>query len=121
MTQVKVKEGKVKTVAVVLNESLKLWAKKDNKTFSFKTKSSLNDKLITKEGLQAPASKGTKVGTATINLTQDRLGYLSSRDQPKAAIIITKEVEKSIWFKVLLIVLLSLVFVGSLIKVKKID
>ncbi len=41
--------------------------------------------------------KGTKIGTATITLAEDKLGYLEDNNAPSTEIITDKTVEKQIF------------------------
>ena len=42
---------------------------------------SLRKKQVTDNEIQAPMDKGTKIGTATITLADDKLGYLEENKE----------------------------------------
>ncbi|HBC2493981.1 TPA: D-alanyl-D-alanine carboxypeptidase, partial [Enterococcus faecium] len=90
-----VKDGKESTVPVVLKSPVKVWVRNDMDTGKLTITPTLDKKQVTDNEIQAPMDKGTKIGTATITLADDKLGYLEDNNAPSTEIITDKTVEKA--------------------------
>ncbi len=90
-----VKDGKESTVPVVLKSPVKVWVRNDMDTGKLTITPTLDKKQVTDNEIQAPMDKGTKIGTATITLAEDKLGYLEDNNAPSTEIITDKTVEKA--------------------------
>ena len=90
-----VKDGKESTVPVVLKSPVKVWVRNDMDTGKLTITPTLDKKQVTDNKIQAPMDKGTKIGTATITLAEDKLGYLEDNNAPSTEIITDKTVEKA--------------------------
>ena len=64
-------------------------------TGKLKITPTLDKKVVTNDQVAAPVNKGMKVGTATITLADDSLGYLEDNKEPTTDIITAKSVEKA--------------------------
>lgn len=93
-----VKDGKESTVPVVLKSPVKVWVRNDMDTGKLTITPTLDKKQVTDNEIQAPMDKGTKIGTATITLADDKLGYLEDNNAPSTEIITDKTVEKANMF-----------------------
>ena len=94
-----VKDGKESTVPVVLKSPVKVWVRNDMDTGKLTITPTLDKKQVTDNEIQAPMDKGTKIGTATITLADDKLGYLEDNNAPSTEIITDKTVEKANIFR----------------------
>ena len=94
-----VKDGKELTVKVALKDPVTLWVRNDMDKSQVTITPELNKNTKDKE-LTAPVEKHTEIGTATVALTEDTLGYLEKSDAAAAtsAIRTTKNVEKANFF-----------------------
>lgn len=94
-----VKDGKELTVKVALKDPVKLWVRSDMDKSKVTITPELNKNAKDKE-LTAPVEKNTEVGTATVALTEDDLGYLEESDNTAStsAIETTASVEKANFF-----------------------
>ena len=94
-----VKDGKELTVKVALKDPVKLWVRSDMDKSKVTITPELNKNAKDKE-LTAPVEKNTEVGTATVALTEDDLGYLEESDNTASASAIqtTASVEKANFF-----------------------
>lgn len=96
LKSVKVKDGKEATVPVALKDPVKVWVRTGMDTGNLTITPDL-DKLKDDE-LAAPADRGTTVGTATITVAEDKLGYLDEDKMPSTEIITTNNAEKANFF-----------------------
>ncbi len=94
-----VKDGKESTVPVVLKSPVKVWVRNDMDTGKLTITPTLDKKQVTDNEIQAPMDKGTKIGTATITLAEDKLGYLEDNNAPSTEIITDKTSRKSKYFR----------------------
>lgn len=90
-----VKDGKETSVAVALKNPVKVWVRNGMDTGKLKITPTLDKKVVTNDQVAAPVNKGMKVGTATITLADDSLGYLEDNKEPTTDIITAKSVEKA--------------------------
>ena len=95
LKNIDVKDGKESTVPVVLKSPVKVWVRNDMDTGKLTITPTLDKKQVTDNEIQAPMDKGTKIGTATITLAEDKLGYLEDNNAPSTEIITDKTVEKA--------------------------
>lgn len=95
LTSLDVKDGKEETVPVALDGKVKLWVRNDMDDEKITLTPTINKKKVTDNELTAPTTKGTDVGTATVHLTEDKLGYVDTDSEPTAKIVTTKSVEKA--------------------------
>lgn len=90
-----VKDGKETSVAVALKDPVKIWVKNGMDTGKLMITPTIDKKITSNKQVTAPINKGTKVGTATITLPEDKLGYLEENKEPTTDIITNKTVEKA--------------------------
>lgn len=92
---IKVKDGKETSVAVALSSPVKVWVKNGMNTGKLTIHPVLDQKIDNHHQIDAPISKGTKVGKATVTLTDDKLGYLEENQEPTTDIVTTQSVKKA--------------------------
>ena len=95
LKKIDVKDGKETSVALALKNPVKVWVKNGIDTGKLTITPTLDKKVTANNQVKAPINKGTKVGTATITLKDDKLGYLEDNKEPTTDIITTKTVEKA--------------------------
>ncbi|MGM9903579.1 MAG: serine hydrolase [Enterococcus sp.] len=95
LKSIDVKDGKETSVNVVLKNPVKVWVRNDMDTGKLTITPTLNEKRVTNNEVMAPIAKGTAIGTATVSLADDKLGYLSDSEAPSTDIIAASTVEKA--------------------------
>ena len=91
-----VKDGKELTVKVALKDPVTLWVRNDMDKSQVTITPELNKNTKDKE-LTAPVEKHTEIGTATVALTEDTLGYLEKSDAAAATSAIRTEFLRHCW------------------------
>lgn len=99
MRTIAVKDGEELTTKVVLKDAVTLWVRKDMDKTKLTLTPQLNKEAKDKE-LEAPVNKGTKLGTATVALAEDTLGYVDDTSH-SSEIIVAKSVAKANFFVIL--------------------
>lgn len=92
---VKVKDGKESSVAVSMTKDVTVWVPKDADTSALDLKTTLDDKVVTSEGVEAPVKKGTAVGTVSVSLKSDPLGYLDDTKIPTTTLATSESIAKA--------------------------
>lgn len=95
LKKITVKDGKETSVPVALKNPVKVWVKNGMDSGKLAITPTIDKKTVTDDQIVAPVNQGTKVGTATITLTDDKLGYLEDNKEPTTDIITTKTIEKA--------------------------
>ncbi|WP_195513500.1 serine hydrolase [Enterococcus sp. 1001283B150225_161107_E12] len=90
-----VKNGKETSVNVVLKSPVSVWVRNDMDTGQLTITPKIDETKVKDNELEAPIVRGTKVGTATITLADDQLGYLEDGASPSTDIITASSVEKA--------------------------
>ncbi|MGX7133285.1 serine hydrolase [Enterococcus songbeiensis] len=93
-----VTDGKELKAPIVLKDSVKAWVRKDMDQTQTTIQPTFDKKLVDKETITAPVAKDQTIGTATLQLTQDTLGYLDDAQLPTTDIIVNSKVEKANFF-----------------------
>ncbi|KAF1304875.1 serine hydrolase [Enterococcus sp. JM9B] len=93
-----VTDGKELKAPIVLKDSVKAWVRKDMDQTQTTIQPTFDKKLVDKETITAPVAKDQTIGTATLQLTQDTLGYLDDAQLPTTDIIVNSNVEKANFF-----------------------
>ncbi len=78
LKDIKVKDGKETSVNVALKSPVKVWVENGMDTGKLTITPTLDKKKVTDDQVTAPINKGTTVGSATIQLADDKLGYLEA-------------------------------------------
>jgi D-alanyl-D-alanine carboxypeptidase (penicillin-binding protein 5/6) len=86
-----VKEGKQQVATIGLDKTVTVWLQKGMNAANLTIKPT----FVNGTEVNAPVQTGKKLGTATISLTQDSLGYLEQKEQPQAAIVTKESVNKA--------------------------
>ncbi|AUB53166.1 serine hydrolase [Enterococcus mundtii] len=95
LKSIDVKNGKETSVNVVLKSPVSVWVRNDMDTGQLTITPKINETKVKDNELEAPIVRGTKVGTATITLADDQLGYLEDGASPSTDIITASSVEKA--------------------------
>ncbi|REC32317.1 D-alanyl-D-alanine carboxypeptidase [Enterococcus pseudoavium] len=99
--KLKVKDGKAETVALAMENPVKLWVRNDMDTNDLTIKSTLDPSLLDDNAITAPVHKGEKIGTASVSLPQDTLGYVQSGEDASTDLITKSAVEKANVFEII--------------------
>lgn len=95
LKSIDVKNGKENSVNVVLKSPVSVWVRNDMDTGQLTITPKIDETKVKDNELEAPIVRGTKVGTATITLADDQLGYLEDGASPSTDIITASSVEKA--------------------------
>lgn len=95
LKSIDVKNGKETSVNVVLKSPVSVWVRNDMDTGQLTITPKIDETKVKDNELEAPIVRGTKVGTATITLANDQLGYLEDDASPSTDIITASSVEKA--------------------------
>lgn len=100
-----VTEGKQKTVALAMEQPVKLWVRNDMDPTNLTIKTTLDHSLLDNNAIIAPVHKGEKIGTVSVSLAQDSLGYVQKDEGAKTDLVTKNSVEKAsalelIWRKI---------------------
>ena len=95
LKSIDVKNGKETSVNVVLKSPVSVWVRNDMDTGQLTITPKIDETKVKDNELEAPIVRGTKVGTATITLADDQLGYLEDGASPSTDIITASSVEKA--------------------------
>lgn len=90
-----VPEGKTMSVPVSLKDNVTFWVRKGMDTSNLTITPELDKSMVTDNNLDAPVRKGLVVGSATIQLKDEDLGYVGKAPEVKTHIVTTKSVEKA--------------------------
>lgn len=95
LKSIDVKNGKETSVNVVLKSPVNVWVRNDMDTGQLTITPKIDETKVKDNELEAPIVRATKVGTATITLADDQLGYLEDGASPSTDIITASSVEKA--------------------------
>lgn len=95
LKSIDVKNGKETSVNVVLKSPVSVWVRNDMDTGQLTITPKIDETKVKDNELEAPIVRSTKVGTATITLADDQLGYLEDGASPSTDIITASSVEKA--------------------------
>lgn len=95
LKSIDVKNGKETSVNVVLKSPVSVWVRNDMDTGQLTITPKIDETKVKDNELEAPIVRGIKVGTATITLADDQLGYLEDGASPSTDIITASSVEKA--------------------------
>lgn len=95
LKSIDVKNGKETSVNVVLKSPVSVWVRNDMDTGQLTITPKIDETKVKDNELESPIVRGTKVGTATITLADDQLGYLEDGASPSTDIITASSVEKA--------------------------
>lgn len=91
----KVTEGKQKKVGLVMEKPVQLWVRSDMDPNNLTIKSTLDQSLLDNNAIMAPVHKSEKLGTVSVSLTQDTLGYVTKDEGATTDLITSNAVEKA--------------------------
>lgn len=97
----KVTEGKQKTVPLVMEKPVKLWVRSDMDPKNLTIKTTLDQSLLDNNSIIAPVHKNEKIGTVSVALAQDTLGYVQKTEGATADLVTKTDVEKASTFELI--------------------
>lgn len=99
--ELKVTEGKKKTVALAMEKPVTLWIRSDMDPKNLTIKTTLDHSLLDNNAIIAPVHKNEKIGTVSVALAQDTLGYVQENEGAKTDLVTKNEVEKASTFELI--------------------
>lgn len=99
--ELKVTDGKKKTVALAMEKPVKLWIRSDMDPKNLTIKTTLDHSLLDNNAIIAPVHKNEKIGTVSVALAQDNLGYVQENEGAKTDLVTKNEVEKASTFELI--------------------
>ncbi|MBO0451051.1 serine hydrolase [Candidatus Enterococcus murrayae] len=99
--ELKVTEGKEKTVALAMEKPVKLWIRSDMDPNDLTIKTTLDQSLLDDNAIIAPVHKNEKIGVVSVSLTQDTLGYVQKNEGATADLVTKNEVQKASTFELI--------------------
>ncbi|MDU5332941.1 serine hydrolase [Enterococcus sp.] len=99
--ELKVTEGKQKTVGLVMEKPVKLWVRSDMDPKNLTIKTTLDQSLLDNNSIIAPVHKNEKIGTVSVALAQDTLGYVQKNEGATADLVTKTDVEKASTFELI--------------------
>ncbi|MGM0167551.1 serine-type D-Ala-D-Ala carboxypeptidase (penicillin-binding protein 5/6) [Enterococcus sp. AZ135] len=99
--ELKVTDGKEKTVSLAMEKPVKLWVRNDMDPKDLTIKTTLDQSLLDSNAIIAPVHKNEKIGTVSVSLTQDTLGYVQKNEGATADLVTKNNVEKASTFELI--------------------
>lgn len=99
--ELKVTDGKEKTVPLAMEKPVKLWVRSDMDPKDLTIKTTLDQSLLDSNAIIAPVHKNEKIGTVSVSLTQDTLGYVQKNEGATADLVTKNNVEKASTFELI--------------------
>ena len=99
--ELKVTDGKKKTVALAMEKPVKLWIRNDMDPKNLTIKTTLDHSLLDNNAIIAPVHKNEKIGTVSVALAQDTLGYVQENEGAKTDLVTKSAVEKASTFELI--------------------
>jgi len=99
--ELKVTDGKEKTVPLAMEKPVKLWVQSDMDPKDLTIKTTLDQSLLDSNAIIAPVHKNEKIGTVSVSLTQDTLGYVQKNEGATADLVTKNNVEKASTFELI--------------------
>ena len=96
-----VAEGKQNRVALAMEKPVTLWVRSDMDSTDLTIKSTVDSSLLDDQKITAPVHKNEKVGTVSVQLAQDTLGYVRKNEGATTNLITKTAVEKANVFEIL--------------------
>lgn len=97
----KVTEGKEKSVALAMEKPVNLWVRSDMDPKQLTIKTTLDHSLLDSNAIIAPVHKNEKIGTVSVSLAQDNLGYVQKTEGPTTDLVTKNAVEKASAFELI--------------------
>ncbi|MFC4770902.1 serine hydrolase [Enterococcus hermanniensis] len=94
-------EGKQDRVALAMEKPVTLWVRSDMDPTNLTIKSTVDNSLLDDKKITAPVHKDEKVGTVSVQLAQDTLGYVRKNEGATTNLITKAAVEKANVFEIL--------------------
>lgn len=93
-----VPEGKEMTVPIKLKDKVTFWVHTRWNKENLVITPTLDKKEVDNHSISAPVKKGMEVGSASIEMADDDLGYIGEKPEVKSAIVTAKSVERANFF-----------------------
>ncbi|WP_314578402.1 serine hydrolase [Enterococcus gilvus] len=97
----KVTEGKEKSVALAMEKPVNLWVRSDMDPKQLTIKTTLDHSLLDSNAIIAPVHKNEKIGTVSVSLAQDNLGYVQKTEEATTDLVTKNAVEKASAFELI--------------------
>ncbi|MGO3791133.1 MAG: serine hydrolase [Enterococcus gilvus] len=97
----KVTEGKEKSVALAMEKPVNLWVRSDMDPKQLTIKTTLDHSLLDSNAIIAPVHKNEKIGTVSVSLAQDNLGYVQKTEGATTDLVTKNAVEKASAFELI--------------------
>jgi D-alanyl-D-alanine carboxypeptidase (penicillin-binding protein 5/6) len=97
----KVTEGKEKSVALAMEKPVNLWVRSDMDPKQLRIKTTLDHSLLDSNAIIAPVHKNEKIGTVSVSLAQDNLGYVQKTEGATTDLVTKNAVEKASAFELI--------------------
>lgn len=99
--ELKVIEGKQERVALAMEKPVKLWVRSDMDPTNLIIKTNLDQSLLENNAIMAPVHRNEKIGTVSVSLAQDTLGYVQKNEGATSDLVTKNEVAKASTFELL--------------------
>lgn len=97
----KVTEGKEKSVALAMEKPVNLWVRSDMDPKQLTIETTLDHSLLDSNAIIAPVHKNEKIGTVSVSLAQDNLGYVQKTEGATTDLVTKNAVEKASAFELI--------------------
>lgn len=97
----KVTEGKEKSIALAMEKPVNLWVRSDMDPKQLTIKTTLDHSLLDSNAIIAPVHKNEKIGTVSVSLAQDNLGYVQKTEGATTDLVTKNAVEKASAFELI--------------------
>lgn len=84
-----------------MEKPVKLWIRSDMDPKNLTIKTTLDHSLLDNNAIIAPVHKNEKIGTVSVALAQDNLGYVQENEGAKTDLVTKNEVEKASTFELI--------------------
>jgi D-alanyl-D-alanine carboxypeptidase (penicillin-binding protein 5/6) len=84
-----------------MEKPVKLWIRNDLDPKNLTIKTTLDHSLLDKNAIIAPVHKNEKIGTVSVALAQDTLGYVQENEGAKTDLVTKSAVEKASTFELI--------------------
>lgn len=96
-----VAKGKEKTVALGMSDPVELWVRKDMDPKKLTMKTTLDESLLDEGAITAPVHKDERIGTVSVQLAEDNLGYIQKNEGATTDLVTKTAIEKANAFELL--------------------
>lgn len=94
-TTLSVSDGQSDSVGLKIKGSAKVWVRNDMDLSNLTATANVDSSLLNSGSLVAPVTKNEKVGTASVTLSEDTLGYLDKDEAPTVNLVAKSAVDRA--------------------------